>query len=1318
MTEPANHNNATRPRSTNSLTLKLLAPILIAALIIMVAIGLFTWHVGQKYIEDDIQTETNFITDTLIISAETSGSRSSLMRVVNSLAADPNIDRLSVIHLNSGKIVADNHNQLQGQLAELVMTSSEREAVQHHIISKKAQNIRHHGTHFQLSKTVMLLDPQINRLRPHIIFLDFNTSHAQREAKIHLFEILTIYLAGLVCMLLVFQFILQRAVIKPIHNITRAIEQQHDQRGEAGTITVTSNDEIGLLTQTYNRLNQEKHNQTQELEKTRHYVDGITHSAPALLAYIDCDLRYQFVNDVFEHWFKVKPSFFVGKTLVETVTEKMYAELKPRVDLALTGKITSFNTALPTPDGGERFVKITYTPDLHPTTRETVGLFLAVEDITAIKNQTEMLRELTLRLEVAIEATGFGVWDYDIHADILLWDARMYELSGTSPETFPNAKDAWEQTTHPEDLPQLQAIIKNAILTGEPFITYYRVVTPDGIRHMQGHAKVIGNDDGRNYRVIGSCLDITELTRAEIEASNSLRAQQETAARIEAILDSAADAIITIDEYGTIQAFNRAAEKIFGYNTEEAIGNNVSMLMPQPHQDQHPMYLERHIQTHESAFFGRAREFMGLKKNGDLFPLLLSVTEVQVDSGILFTGLIRDISQEKTLEQEREAALQKAQESAQLKSAFLASMSHEIRTPMNGVIGMLDLLLKGDMNDKQHHYAKLARASADSLLVLINDILDFSKIEAGKLNIENIPFNLRMEYGQFAEAIAHKAQEKGLEFIWDVSGVDVDSIVSDPSRIRQILANLISNAIKFTESGQVMVKLWLDREHTPTLLRGQISDTGIGIPEKKCNTLFDVFTQVDASTTRKYGGTGLGLAITKQLSQMMGGDTKVTSTLGQGSTFEFSAAAAISAEAKAIKPPFAIDHIRLLIVDDNHSNAQCLQNQLSLWGASVTVAHDGAAALSALDQATPPFHTVLIDRDMPQQDGFALAAEIHQRGHLDSQLILMVPQSATATKDYYHNLGFTTHFPKPATTVDLFAALATVLGEEDALTSWQSRATIIRNEQVAGENVCILLVEDNPINQEVALGLMEDFNLTVTVADNGQAALHTLQESETVFDIVLMDCQMPVMDGFETTHAIRENLAGDRYQNIPIIALTANAMKGDREHCLAAGMSDYLSKPIDANELQRVLNHWSQTPVVEITHQEIDKDKETAAKTDTATPAEEDEQNPIWDKPAALQRVRNKPERLAQLIELFLRDMPARVDELQSSIVAKDLKEIAFIAHTIKGVSGNLSGLRLHQVAAELEAAAKNEDEPAISTLWPQLEKNYSQLQNQLRQFH
>lgn len=666
-------------------------------------------------------------------------------------------------------------------------------------------------------------------------------------------------------------------------------------------------------------------------------------------------------------------------------------------------------------------------------------------------------------------------------------------------------------------------------------------------------------------------------------------------------------------------------------------------------------------------------------------------------------------------EQQLEKASLIAEQNSHLKSEFLATMSHEIRTPMNGVLGMLGLLLNSNLNKDQEDKANLAKSSAESLLILINDILDFSKVEAGKLTLELIDFDLRKMLGDFCDSMALNAQEKGIELILDVTNVEQSMVKGDSGRIRQILTNLVSNAIKFTPAGEILITVSTTTDINQKLsLSCVIQDTGIGIPENKISILFDKFTQVDASTTREFGGTGLGLAITKKLCLLMNGDITVKSTIGDGSQFTFTVQLDSSKKSTQVLPTFNINKLNILIVDDNDTNRKVLNGQLTHWGATVTEATSANEALHICQQygnehSNHLFDIALLDMQMPVMNGADLG-KVLQEKFKAMKLVMMTSITTENETQYFADIGFSGFFTKPATTSDLFDALAIISEDGNALKQATPLVTheYIRSLDRTKKNLPtqlsaytwpketrLLIVEDNRINQQVALGILKEFNLTADIAGNGLEAITAIKTAPKYapYTLIIMDCQMPEMDGYDATINIRNGKAGQKNINIPIIAMTANAMEGDKEKCINVGMSDYISKPIEPDQLIKKIQYWliehQGLEISEFVNQNIESsinDEQTTSEVSTQNNENDStSEKTEWDIETALSRVRDNKKLLAKLVSLYLEDMPGHIKDLQQALQDKNIKIVKLTAHSIRGASGNLYAYRMQDLAKSIE---------------------------------
>jgi len=760
------------------------------------------------------------------------------------------------------------------------------------------------------------------------------------------------------------------------------------------------------------------------------------------------------------------------------------------------------------------------------------------------------------------------------------------------------------------------------------------------------------------------------------------------------LIENAFDVIMKVDRDGKLSYVSPAMETVLGFPSDQWLSRSILEIA---HPDDQMAIRDCLSQSLQGKRNGHSVEFQALHRDGSLRimkGLFNNMLGNSVVEGIVIN--LRDLTESRHAEEMRQAK-EVAEAANRTKSEFVASMSHELRTPMNGIIGMTELTLDTDLTPEQREYLTLVNVSADSLLMIINDILDFSKIESGKLELDPIDFDLHDSIGDAMKALGIRAHAKGLELAFSITPEVPKMLVGDPGRLRQIITNLVGNAIKFTENGEVVISVAVDSKTTDhVVLHFAVTDTGIGIPENKQQLIFDPFSQADNSTTRQYGGTGLGLAISTELVAMMGGRIWVESTVGAGSTFHFTASFRPSS-APNRELDISLDKLRglsVLAVDDNATNRRILTELLVNWEMHPAAVASGQAALVELQGAATcgkPYAMAILDVMMPEMDGFDLAERIRRQPELAGIVIIVLSSgSASENSARCRELGISSFLLKPIKQSELFDAMAMALDIASPATEVATAASTDTGPRFDGLRV--LLAEDNRVNQKLAVSLLSKLGCCVTVAENGRQALARWEAEE--FDIVLMDVQMPEMDGFETTAAIRElEKATDKHTLI--IAMTAHAMKGDRERCLAAGMDDYLSKPVRSQVLKDKLAN-----LVNPSGSAANVAESSFESTST-----------LFDWAQALEGCEGDEELLQTLIDAFLEESKILMPQLRAAVAKRDATEINGVAHTIKGALLALSAPAPAAVASELEKIAVSGDLTGSDKALAALEENLASLE-------
>lgn len=804
-----------------------------------------------------------------------------------------------------------------------------------------------------------------------------------------------------------------------------------------------------------------------------------------------------------------------------------------------------------------------------------------------------------------------------------------------------------------------------------------------------------------------------DLEKRVEERTIQLQAEMKTRERVadalkssEAFLNSVLQnlpIIVFIKEAQTsrIIMWNKAGEELFGRTSAEVAGKTDYDLFPKEQAD---VYVGRDKEVitggklveYEEDFISAQGKRLLLTRKVPIFD--------EHGKPLYLLGISEDITERKQVEAALREAKEAAEAAAKAKSEFLANMSHEIRTPMNGVIGMTGLLMDTSLNQLQREFADTIRTSADALLTIINDILDFSKIEAGKLDFEHLDFDLVDVVESTVDMLAERAQSKGIELISSILPDVFTRLQGDPGRLRQILTNLIGNGIKFTQRGEVVVRVSKEAETaSQTTLRFSVTDTGIGIPPDVQKRLFQAFTQADSSTTRKFGGTGLGLAIARQLVAMMHGEIGVKSEPGKGATFWFTAQ--FEKQTGELKPVPVYNNdlfnLRVLVVDDNATNRQILRHQIFAWKmqkGSASSGHEALKIMRAAAAAGAPYDLALLDMQMPEMDGLTLARAIKADPAIaNTRLIILTSLGQILTAAELRAAGIDAYLVKPVKQSRLFDCLVNVMGRAEAEKTFIRAAKPVQPEAAVSPDMklSILLVEDNSINQKVALGQLQKLGYTAHAVGNGLEALDAL--NQIPYDLVFMDCQMPEMDGYEASREIRrqEQVAGKlcRWKSpLYIVAMTANAMQGDREKCLAAGMSDYVSKPVKAAELQAALNRakLSLEDRMDATPSPVPPQQAPTAPEDVPSASEPDtDSTPPVEVERLLDISDGDREQIRELISLYRTQANEVINSMEVAIRSGSVKEVEHLAHKGLGISSNCGMMAVVPALTELQTLAR-----------------------------
>ncbi len=1048
------------------------------------------------------------------------------------------------------------------------------------------------------------------------------------------------------------------------------------------------------------RLLYEESKRTEEIYRT------ILNSTPDAIVMYDLEGGTQYINDAFTRTFGWVLEEIRGQHMPYVPDSEKEATEAHLERVVREGVVeSSFETKRFTKDG--RLLEVSISASRYNNHEgNPVGTLVALRDITDLKRTQELLTSEKERFHSLSEQAPFGMVMIGNEGRFQYLNPEFKRLFGYELDDVPGGRD-WLKLAFPdpEYRKQVQASWDAYVTGTDPEDTearYFSVTCKDGTEKAI-QFKAVHLSSGEHLM---TCEDITELRRTQLAIAQTqleFRDLYEESSRTQelyrSLIDSTPDAVVVYDLGGFVRYLNKAFTHTFGWTFEEVQGRRIPFI-PDSEREITGVAIRRVVEAGESVC---GLDTMRLTKDGRLLDTHLSASRYNDHAGkpAGTVVILRDISDRKQTERELVQARKAAERASRAKSEFLANMSHEIRTPIHGIMGMTELALNTQLTAEQYEYLDAVRVSAASLLKLINDILDFSKIEAGKLDLIDVDFALRDTLSDAMTILGVQAHKKGLELVYHVPSEIPDAVIGDPGRLRQILVNLVGNAIKFTDKGEVAVSVKGEPQtEKQTVLHFSVRDTGIGILKDKQQSIFRAFEQADGSTSRKFGGTGLGLAITSRFCKLMGGEIWVESEVGQGSTFHFTVPFKLSAD--GMHPSAPPDSARLrdlpvLVVDDNATNRQVLEQVLLHWEMKPTVVDSGKAALVAVQKACQegmPFALVITDYMIPEMDGFELVERMNEAPRMcPSPIIMLTSSGERGDASRCLKLGISAYLMKPVKQAELLITISRVLQEPS---SWQARPALVTRHSIreSRRGLRILLAEDNLVNQKLAKRMVERMGHEVTVARHGQEALEILEQGR--FDLILMDVQMPVMDGLEATKAIRD-LETDRGGHIPIIAMTAYAMAGDKERCLEAGMDGYVPKPINSQalfqEIEEVTVQYQkgviQTPVSEVFPKAIDKNR-------------------------ILDRVGGDPELLKEILDLFLGDSPNLLTEIREAFEQSDPDRMEKAAHTLKGSVGNFAAIGAEQAALRVETIGRFGDLTQAPQAITLLEKEIDRVREEL----
>ena len=935
-------------------------------------------------------------------------------------------------------------------------------------------------------------------------------------------------------------------------------------------------------------------------------------------------------------------------------------------DVLQSGRpLTSFETVRKHKSGELLEISLTISP-IRNEQGQLIGSATIERDITPLKETIRELSDREEKLRLLMEASGEAIYGIDKTGKCTFANRACAHSLG-----FDSSSELLGQNMH--------ALIHSKHQDGTPYALTDCPIQQSVEAGISVHLseEYFWRKDGTSFPVDYWSSPIRqgdEIVGAVVifeDATQKLQAER-THAELLAIVESSGDAIIGTTLDGIIKSWNRAATRLYGYEADEAIGNSYSEFILKGVPDE-----SAELEEIRDGWTVHSYESRRERKDGQQIEVGITESGIRDPRGNLVgvASIERDITQWKRREADLNQARLDAEIANQAKSEFVANISHELRTPMNAVLGMLRIALEESLPAALRDYLATARESAETLLLILDDLLDFSRMQSGKFELDPEPFHLRETVENAMRTLANRAHEKGLEFAFDVDSSVPDRLEGDGFRLRQVIMNLAGNSIKFTDSGEVFVDVKKVAENdTQVTVECRVRDTGVGIPAEFLERIFDPFTQVDASTTRSRSGSGLGLSICQELVEKMGGEITATSTLGQGTEFCFTAVFGILEQVEVLPDTRAIATRRTLIIDDNKTNREILSRVLSEWDVQTVATHSAEEGIKLLHSANSElrnFSLVIVDSGMPQMSGIEFIREIRNTGYRIPVILMASPSEKLTFARETKKLKSTTLLEKPVTRSDVFDAIVTVLKGTVAEMPVSNLP-----QPKAFRSLNLLVAEDTAANQKVIRAILERRGHAVTIVETGVEALETVQDRE--FDAILMDIQMPFMDGIQATKAIR-SLKG-RYASIPIIAMTAHARLEDRRRCLKSGMTGYVSKPIHARKMIQLIERLTSK-----------QDNLSPPPTSSSETLSSNSNEGIVDLEIAVQRMGGDQSILDEMIRAFLDDAPTLVEEIQQGLNSADARTIQRAAHSLKGLAANFEANQLVKTAFQIEQMAKTD---------------------------